>query len=45
MQFAPNQRKDGIAYDVGNKDFLGTTTIPLAITALAILKIRFHCVD
>jgi len=30
----------GMLYDVGNKDFLGTTMIPLALTALVIVKIR-----
>jgi rod shape-determining protein MreD len=30
----------GLAYDVGNKDFAGTTMIPLALVALAIVKVR-----
>ncbi len=30
----------GIMYDVGNKDFLGTTMIPLALTSLLLIKIR-----
>lgn len=30
----------GLAYDIGNKDFLGTSAIPLALVALLLVRVR-----